>query len=289
LDEFDRLLFIYEHSDLASSGSQQSVHLPLWRNFHYLVSRYSRVTGYRWGQTSTYLPHRWLRANATVRLFDRIVEDRINVNQMRLQGGVWNTLADSYEAYRTQLEANIRCDFAHLQQKFIDFLATPNGSRFLNGDGSSEHPGIRHVLVDEYQDTNPIQEEIYLGLASCPPHNLCVVGDDDQSLYRFRGGTVECMVNFDQACRSAWGQHVQITQRSLSTNYRSQSTIVSWCDEYIRSFSFMTQPWARVANKPNLLPDAHWQTKQREHSVILTFPVIAVDNAQIPDRVCRYI
>ena len=69
------------------------------------------------------------------------------------------------------------------------------------------YPGIEYVMVDEYQDTNPIQEQIYLTLTNNAPHNFCVVGDDDQALYRFRGGTVDCMVTFDQKCFHEWTIH----------------------------------------------------------------------------------
>ena len=66
---------------------------------------------------------------------------------------------------------------------------------------------IQYVLVDEYQDTNPIQEDIYFHLAK--QTNICVVGDDDQALYRFRGASVECMVNFDAECISRWKKHLR--------------------------------------------------------------------------------
>jgi DNA helicase-2/ATP-dependent DNA helicase PcrA len=269
LDDIDQYLFVYEHSSLAASSPPVNTHLDLWRQFDYLVSRFSRVVGYKWSRTKTYLPHRWLRANATVQLFNRIVEDVVDVGTMRAAGGVWCTLADAYEDYRQCLEDNLCCDFAHLQRKFLQFLATPNGNRFLVGDGSDEHPGLRHILVDEYQDTNPIQEDIYLTLGQVAPHNVCVVGDDDQALYRFRGGTVDCMVNFDQACARAWGQGVQVTKQPLSTNYRSQPQIVQWYDEFIRSFGVMMMPGARVANKPSLAPDPAWAANRVASGVTL--------------------
>ena len=257
LNEIDQLLFVYEQSVLASSRPPRDLHLPLWRHFHLLAERYNRA-GYQWRQAQTYLPHRWIRANATVQLFNRIAENRIDISRMEAEGGLWETLASAYKAYRNHLELNRSCDLTHLQLKFLDFLNSPSGNRFLEGDGSPDHPGIRYVLVDEYQDTNPIQEEIYLQLAQGIPHNLCVVGDDDQALYRFRGGTVECMVNFDRACQRAWGSEVQVTPVSLFTNYRSHPEIVDWCDDYIQSLEVMTQVGARTPNKPTLSPDQHW-------------------------------
>src|SRR5262249_15782432 len=153
LDEIDQLLFIYDHCNLASSNPPPAIYLPFWRAFAYLVARYSQVTGYRWSARQNYLPHRWLRANAAAVLFNRIVEDRIAVNQLAAQGGIQNILANAYQAYVNSLEVNRCCDFAHLQYKFLEFLGTPTGQRFLIGNGSIEHPGINYVLVDEYQDT----------------------------------------------------------------------------------------------------------------------------------------
>ena len=275
LDDIDQLLFVYEHSDLASSQPPLELHLCLWNHFHFLVERYNPL-GYRWKRSKPYPPHRWIRTNATDQLFKRIVEDRIDVSQMRATGGIWQTLAEAYEAYQQNLESNRSCDFAHLQLKFLNFLSSPSGKHFLEGDSSPDHPGINHVLVDEYQDTNPIQEKIYLQLAQCPPHNLCVVGDDDQALYRFRGGTVECMVNFDRTCESTWGANVQVTQQPLSTNYRSHPKIVNWCDKYIRSFYVMTQHGARVPNKPSLLPDSQWNISRTSQGVQLgDYPAIS--------------
>jgi len=109
-------------------------------------------------------------------------------------------LVDLYDEYRAKLQAEHRCDFSHLPLQFLEFLQTPLGGRFRDGDSNENLHGVRWVLVDEYQDTNLIQEEIYLTLANRRPFNVVVVGDDDQALYRFRGGSVECMVTFDQAC-----------------------------------------------------------------------------------------
>ena len=211
LDAIEQSLFVYEHSDLSKS---QQEHLPLWQEFDLLTERYNQAAGTGWNRSSDYPPHRWIRVNAAVTLFNRIVEDRVNVPQMQAEGGNWEILANAYKQYRDSLEEHKACDFAHLQLKFLEFLDSPSGSRFIQGENSSDHPGINHVLVDEYQDTNPIQENIYLKLTQRSPHNLCVVGDDDQALYRFRGGTVECMVNFDRACQSAWGTGVNGAQTS---------------------------------------------------------------------------
>ena len=169
------------------------------------------------------------------------------------KGVCHSTLAEAFDDYVSALEMHFRCDFSHLQEKFLSFLETGRGKLFIKGDSSNDHPGVKYVLVDEYQDTNPIQEAIYLKLARPEPHNLCVVGDDDQALYRFRGGTVECMVNFDNACHKAWGVPLQsIAKQPLSTNYRSHEKIVTWCNAYVQSSPLMNRPGARVSGKPQL-------------------------------------
>ena len=206
LDELEKPLFIYAHSKLVNHKQSNDRYVSLWHHFHYLVDR--------WNPSSGYLPSRWSRVKAATMLFDRIVEDLIDVDKLRQKGGAYETLAEAYEDYANGLEKHFRCDFANLQERFIDFLSSPKGALFVDGDGSNDHPGIKYVLVDEYQDTNPIQEAIYLKLADPAPHNLCVVGDDDQALYRFRGGTVECMVNFDKACQRAWGLDPQMWPKS---------------------------------------------------------------------------
>ena len=249
LDDIEQSLFVYEHSELAQSQSQPE-HLPLWQEFDLLTERYNQAAGYGWNKAFGYPPHRWIRVNAAVTLFNRIVEDRVDVSQMQAEGGTWEILANAYKQYRNSLEEHKACDFAHLQFKFLEFLDSPSGSRFIQGENSPDHPGINHVLVDEYQDTNPIQENIYLKLTRHSPHNLCVVGDDDQALYRFRGGTVECMVNFDRACQSAWGTGVVVDQLPLSINHRSHPKIVNRSDDYIQSFHVMTQLGAGLVTNP---------------------------------------
>lgn len=196
-------------------------------------------------------PSRWMRARAAQILLNRITEDLLNTDKMREEGGELATLAEAYDQYESALEEYFRVDFAHMQKKFLDFIESPLGEHFLEGTGETVNPGLSHVLVDEYQDTNPIQEAIYLRLADREPHNIYVVGDDDQALYRFRGATVECMINFGKVCDQRWGVEVQEIQ--MVENYRSHPQIVDWINEYIDSFDTMRISGARVSGKPELI------------------------------------
>ncbi|MCK4815898.1 UvrD-helicase domain-containing protein, partial [bacterium] len=129
-----------------------------------------------------------------------ITEMNYSLEQLHTRGKPYSYLADAIEEFRQQTEASFICDQSSIQLIFREFLDSPLGESFIGGD-SEINPGIRRLLVDEYQDTNPIQEEIYFTIASRIGNNICVVGDDDQSLYRFRGGTVELMTNFGQRAR----------------------------------------------------------------------------------------
>lgn len=193
---------------------------------------------------------KWDWALALQQVFNRLIEDQINVNLLQQAGGQWAALLQADAVYEQALANTCSCDFSRLLRYFRDFLDTAQGNLFLSGDGSGVRLPLTHVLVDEYQDTNPIQESIYLRLSDTPPHNITVVGDDDQALYRFRGGTVECMVGFSAGCQARWGITPQVIY--LSDNHRSDSDIVQWCNTYITSFPQMGAPNVRIPGKPPL-------------------------------------
>ncbi len=119
-------------------------------------------------------------------------------------------------AYQDSLQAGtVRLtDFALLQREALTLIRSRADANRV----------FQHVIVDEYQDTNTIQEQIFFALAS-GHSNICVVGDDDQALYRFRGATVENFVQFPHRCQQQLG--VAPREIPLNTNYRSRSHIVS--------------------------------------------------------------
>ncbi|GHO49859.1 hypothetical protein KSX_80220 [Ktedonospora formicarum] len=99
-------------------------------------------------------------------------------------------LLHAYKNYQTLLAQTNRIDFAHLQKCAYDLLQKEQVHKHITHD-------LRYILVDEYQDTNYIQEQILLSLARATgKNNLFVVGDEDQALYRFRGATVRNILEF---------------------------------------------------------------------------------------------
>jgi DNA helicase-2/ATP-dependent DNA helicase PcrA len=115
-------------------------------------------------------------------------------------------------------------DFSLLEREFLD--------RVIAGRTPQEMAGVRAILVDEYQDTNLLQEQIYLNLARALQASLTVVGDDDQSLYRFRGATIELFRDFSQRATQALGC-AQPRLVYLTENYRSAPEVVDFYNAFV--------------------------------------------------------
>jgi len=150
-------------------------------------------------------------------------------------------------AYSNLLSNRDIYDFARLEEEFL--IRATNGSldRMLDG--------IKFVMVDEYQDTNLLQEQIYFEMGRRAIRNggsLIVVGDDDQSLYRFRGATLDLFVDFPARMTRRLGAAPRIVY--LSQNYRSTRRIVDFCNQFVSLDQ--TYQNSRVPNKPISVPAA---------------------------------
>jgi DNA helicase-2/ATP-dependent DNA helicase PcrA len=89
------------------------------------------------------------------------------------------------------------------------------------------HSSLRHLIVDEYQDVNPAQERL-IALLAGPQVELCVVGDDDQAIYQWRGSDVSNIVTFPQRYRD-------VATFEITTNRRSRPQIIDTANRFARS------------------------------------------------------
>ena len=149
-------------------------------------------------------------------------DELMNPVQMQLEAGSdWNQqkIAGVYAEYQAQLHKNNALDFDDLIMKTVElFQNCPDVLDFYQ-------ERFRYIMVDEYQDTNTAQFKL-VSLLAAKYRNLCVVGDDDQSIYRFRGANIMNILNFEQVFPDA-------KVIKLEQNYRSTSNILNAANEVI--------------------------------------------------------
>ena len=143
--------------------------------------------------------------------------------------------------YCDRLKKSLLIDYVQLATEFLEQLRDGTLADFRNG--------ILHLFVDEYQDTNLLQESIYFEIAKrtlTAGGSLTVVGDDDQSLYRFRGATVNLFREFPERFKDRFCTYP--TKIFLSDNYRSTQRIVDFCNIFVGlDAKYRAQ---RVSDKP---------------------------------------
>jgi len=122
-------------------------------------------------------------------------------------------IARAYKTYQKRLKENDALDFDDIIFRTLELLRDHEEVR------TYYQRKFRYVLVDEYQDTSHMQYLLTSYLAG-GYENICVVGDDDQSIYRFRGATIENILNFEQQYKGS-----RIIR--LEQNYRSTQTILN--------------------------------------------------------------
>lgn len=162
-----------------------------------------------------------------ISLFNRFSEERLDIaNALKItdEDDCLFAILKMYKEYRKILiENNVydMCDLSLIQDKALDVIESYENAKFI----------FKHIIVDEYQDTNNIQEQLYFALTG--NKNICVVGDDDQALYRFRGSTVENFVEFPDRVKKYLG--IETTKIPLSINYRSRNKIVNFYTSFIEN------------------------------------------------------
>ena len=201
LDEFDQAYTIYQ-------------------NFY----RFENIEG-----IETVLPQqsKWYKVQKICSWVSTLAEEWISIEDLR--GNVTSPeskiLAEIWQTYQDLINDNNMLDFSGIQVEALRMLEE------CPEVASKYHEQLRYLMVDEYQDTNYIQERLVFSLAG-DRDNICVVGDDDQGLYRFRGATIRNILQFEEN----FPPH-RCTVIRLQDNYRSTPGIVDFYNTWLSTTS----------------------------------------------------
>ncbi len=178
---------------------------------------------------------------------------------------------ESFEKWLRLLHENSFFDYTQIIRSAVDYL---EGDPYEDDDfvRVQDHvrDDIRYVVVDEYQDVNPLQERLVRGLVRFGA-NLCVVGDDDQTIYQWRGSQVSNILTFAS-------RHPGVRQVTLDDNFRSSRGVV----ELGRSTAERIPAGERL---PKAMAAAGHQTWERGDLLALTFDDPEAEAAWIVDRI----
>lgn len=198
MDQFDQQYFLYSR-------------LPIYAAIPNIEAIFDKAKS-SWDKSSNLL--KWINTVSEEALDSNTL---LNATDLEVRA-----LAECHTLYQKHLEEENALDFSTIQFEALKLLR--------------DHPSvlaelrarIKYLMVDEYQDTNTIQEQILTLLAGEQP-NLCVVGDDDQGLYRFRGATIRNILQFADKFPDGQCQAVKLT-----TNYRSHPDIIDFYNRWMR-------------------------------------------------------
>lgn len=180
----------------------------------------------------------WAFAQNIANLLNKIHES--NVDEYKLlqsESLKLRIVAEICRVYGLILSDANAIDFSSIQTKMLHLIENEEILQALRDN-------FEYILIDEFQDTNKIQEDILLKLAA-PKNKICVVGDDDQALYRFRGATVENILRFREKFpkkrlifKGHFTKHYRYTCQKveLTKNYRSHPDIIDFYNRWMKQF-----------------------------------------------------
>lgn len=181
--------------------------------------------------------NKWNQTEQLCTYINKFSDEAVDVNTMLSDKDTdIQFAAKIIKKYREILGKKDAVDFSGIQTSLYDML-----SKYP--DALSElQDKIKYFMVDEYQDTNYIQEQLILTLGA-KSKNICVVGDDDQSLYRFRGASVRNILEFEKNF-----QKNECKVIKLCKNYRSEKDIVEFYSDWMRNNDYGMQDFRHQKN-----------------------------------------
>lgn len=211
----------------------------------------------------------WDKASILADWLNGLSEEQISAIELIESGEPqFVALGEAKQLYDELLNINNRLDFATIQATAYKLL-------YANPSILEKYQELfEYMMIDEYQDTNSIQEKLVFLLSKSK--NICVVGDDDQSMYRFRGATIKNILGFTSKFEGG------CKEVKLTTNYRSEPEIVdvynAWMSDYAEDFF----SWNGYRIEKRIIPSEYKKYKTK------TPPVISISGDSV-DEWCENI
>ena len=158
-------------------------------------------------------------------LCERLIQDRVDIVNYADAGVPQEIICRILEQYTDRMNSINIFDYTALQNRMLE--------RLVGGFLDDWLADLKVLMIDEYQDTNPLQEAIYFEIIRRALPVTTVVGDDDQAMYRFRGGSVELFTLFANRFNRATGLAAE--RLDLIRNFRSTPEIVAYYNSHIAS------------------------------------------------------
>ena len=186
------------------------------------ISRFRSLSGF--DSIFNYQMGAWKQAGTIIKYVNNLAEELVDTTKMRLDNNEEIVaIANIIDLYNEIAEEENLIDFSSIQTEAYFLLK--NHPEIL----SEIREQIKYIMVDEYQDTNYIQELLVFLLAG-DSKNICVVGDDDQGLYRFRGATIRNILEFPNHFEEGQCQKIKLVE-----NYRSEKSIIDFYNQWMKT------------------------------------------------------
>lgn len=232
-----------------------------------LIDKYSKQSGLTTCPTTAKQPYlkRWQNSKLYLQVLGTLREDEID------EALVPEGVLDSLDSYVQLIYGQANFDFTAMIALAVELLEVA-ADEDENAEVIQQHirDDLRFLVVDEYQDVNPLQERLIRGLVQFGA-NLCVVGDDDQTIYQWRGSEVANIIDFAD-------RYGGVQQIILNDNFRSSKGVV----ELGRSIADLIPKEDRLEKK---MVAAGHETWQRGDLLALDFQTPAEESAWICDRI----
>ena len=207
----------------------------------------------------------WDKSSMLADWMNGLAEEQINASELlKDPDPKVVALGSAKQLYDKLLESQNRLDFATIQVTAYRLLED-------NEEILDKYQDLfKYLMIDEYQDTNSIQERLIFLLSKT--NNICVVGDDDQSMYRFRGATIRNILLFTKNFPIGVCKEVKLT-----VNYRSAPEIINFYNKWMTSYAEKFFHWNGFRIDKNIVPSEGKKDKE------LTPPVLKLSGDSVED------